>query len=368
MLARQGLLDPFDATIRKTLTAIGAIQAQYAPSTYVGPWSRLGGAVERDAPTRALEWRTVIQATLMRSTIHLVAKRDFWPFALAPRAARRALWLRSMRGGTDDGQMRELAARVREHLAQTGEPISRKELRPVAAGTGVCTAAGSTLAPNRSGRPGGGSVRCCRRCDVVASMRQQCTHRAAGIRRTRRDPAAPVARMGCMNRIHVTLTATAAAVIAAAGIALASGGPPPVQPADPDVDTVVSTATAQSAVRAPARRSNATIEAAVRAARARALPRAVAGARSEASALAAAAGLSAGDIVAIRRDSSPLGYWDQDSGRFGPGVWCGRLYVGRRVVRRADGTTTRKSSFRHGCPVPKTASIRVTLTFAARPG
>ena len=64
----------------------------------------------------------------MRITIHLVAKRDFWPFALATRAARRALWLRSMRGGTDEAQMTELAARVREHLTQTGEPISRKQL------------------------------------------------------------------------------------------------------------------------------------------------------------------------------------------------------------------------------------------------
>lgn len=181
-----------------------------------------------------------------------------------------------------------------------------------------------------------------------------------------RDPAAPTGRIGCMNRIHVTLTAAAAAVIAAAGIALASGGPPPVQPADPAVDTVVSTATAQAAVVAPARRSNATIERAVRGARARALPDAVAAARAEAAALAAAAGLRAGSIVAVRRDSSPLGYWDQDSGRFGPGVWCGRVYDGRRIVRRADGTTRRVSRFHRGCPVPKTASIRVTLTFAAR--
>ncbi len=171
-----------------------------------------------------------------------------------------------------------------------------------------------------------------------------------------------------MNRTYVTLTAAAAVAIAAGGIALASGGPPPVQPADPAVDTVVSTATAQSRVRAPAanRRSNATIETAVRAARARALPRAVTAARTEADALAAAAGLLAGAVVGIRRDSAPLGYWDQDSGRFGPGVWCGRVYDGRRLVRRADGTTKRVSRFHRGCPVPKTAAIRVTLTFAAR--
>ena len=168
-----------------------------------------------------------------------------------------------------------------------------------------------------------------------------------------------------MNRTHVTLTAAAAAVIAATGIALASGGPPPVQPADPAVDTVVSSGSGQSRVVVPARKSDATIERAVRAARARALPAAVAAARTEAAALAAAAGLRTGDIVGIRRDSPPMGYWDQDAGRFGPGIWCGRVYGGRRLVRQADGTTKRVSRFHHGCPIPKNASIRVTLTFAA---
>jgi hypothetical protein len=171
-----------------------------------------------------------------------------------------------------------------------------------------------------------------------------------------------------MKRTHVTLTAAAAAVIAAAGIALASGGPPPVQPADPAVNTVVSSASAQAKVVAPARTSDATIERAMRAARTRAMPEAVAAARAEAAALASAAGLRAGAIVGIRRDSSPLGYWDQDSGRFGPGVWCGRIYGGAKLVRRADGTTRRVTRFHHGCPVPKTASLRVTLTLAAEPG
>lgn len=170
-----------------------------------------------------------------------------------------------------------------------------------------------------------------------------------------------------MKRSHVTLTAAAAAVIAAAGIALASGGPPPVQPADRASDTIVASASSQAKVVAPARKSNATIEGAMRAARQRALPEAVAAARAEAGALARAAGLRAGAIVGIRRDSSPLGYWDQETGRFGPGVWCGRIYQGRRLVRRADGTR-RVSRFRRGCPVPRIASVRVTLTLAAEPG
>ena len=185
--------------------------------------------------------------------------------------------------------------------------------------------------------------------------------------RARRDRTAGATRTTGMKRSHVTLTAAAAAVIAAAGLALASGGPPPVQPADPAVDTVVSTGSAQARVRAPAERSNASIEHAVRAARARAVPGAVAAARSEAAALAAAAGLRTGAIVGIRRDSPPLGYWDQEAGRFGAGIWCGRVYDGRRLARRPDGTTKRVTRYHHGCPVPKRVSIRVTLTFAARP-
>ena len=170
-----------------------------------------------------------------------------------------------------------------------------------------------------------------------------------------------------MKRSHVTLTAAAVAVIAAAGLAVASGGPPPVQPADPAADTVVATASWQARVVAPERRSDATIDRAVRVARIRAMPAAVEVARGEADALAAAAGLRSGRIVVIRRDSSPMGYWDEDSGRFGPGKWCGRIYIGRREVLRPDGTTRRVSRFRHGCPVPKRATIRVTVTYAASP-
>ena len=146
MLARQGLLEPLQGTIAKTLAASGGLQAQYAPSMYVGLWSRMGGALERAALTQALERRTVVQATLMRITIHLVAKRDFWPFALATRAARRELWLRSMRGGTDEAQMTELAARVREHLTKDGradQPQGARCARRQAA-TRSASASGST--------------------------------------------------------------------------------------------------------------------------------------------------------------------------------------------------------------------------------
>ncbi|HEV2785990.1 MAG TPA: winged helix DNA-binding domain-containing protein [Solirubrobacteraceae bacterium] len=140
VLARQHLLEPSRGSIVKTLQAIGGIQAQYAPSMYVGLWSRMRD-LERDALTRALEQRTVIQATLMRVTIHLVAKRDYWPFALATRAARRELWIRAMRKGATHAELEGLAERLREHLDEHGQ-ISRKELdtlvgKPHAIGVGL---------------------------------------------------------------------------------------------------------------------------------------------------------------------------------------------------------------------------------------
>jgi hypothetical protein len=61
---------------------------------YIGLWSRVEG-MRRDALTRALERRTVVQATLMRATIHLVSARDYWPLEVAIRDPRRALWLRT---------------------------------------------------------------------------------------------------------------------------------------------------------------------------------------------------------------------------------------------------------------------------------
>jgi hypothetical protein len=140
VLARQHLLEPSTGSLAQTLEAVGGLQAQYAPSMYVGLWSRMAD-VQRDALTRALEQRSVIQATLMRVTIHLVAKRDYWPFALATRQARRELWLRSMRKGATAAHLEQLALRLREHLVQHGQ-ISRKELdalvgKPHAIGVGL---------------------------------------------------------------------------------------------------------------------------------------------------------------------------------------------------------------------------------------
>src|SRR3954452_8039520 len=108
LLARQGLLERRRLSIPDALDAMGALQAQYAPSMYIGLWSRVEG-FEREALTRALHERTVVQATLMRNTIHLVSRADYWPLAGAarPRRAQRV-------GG--------------ERLAGASWPLKRTEL------------------------------------------------------------------------------------------------------------------------------------------------------------------------------------------------------------------------------------------------
>ncbi len=114
LLARQLLLERARTPIPRALERIGGIQAQYAPAMYVGLWSRLEG-LQRDALTRALERRSVIQGTLMRATIHLVSKRDYWPFALGISVARRNWWLRHLKD--DPRALQADAEKVRRFLS-----------------------------------------------------------------------------------------------------------------------------------------------------------------------------------------------------------------------------------------------------------
>ena len=125
LLARQLLLERSSLPLPRALERVAGIQAQYAPSMYVGLWSRLEG-FERDRLTRALERRRVAQGTLMRGTIHLVSARDYWPFAIAVRAARRRGWLRARRGAASTADLERAAARLRSRL-RTG-PVHRREL------------------------------------------------------------------------------------------------------------------------------------------------------------------------------------------------------------------------------------------------
>jgi Winged helix DNA-binding domain len=124
VLARQLLLERRRDSLPRALERVGGLQAQYAPSMYIGLWSRLTG-FERDQLTRALERRSVVQATLMRVTIHLVSAADYWPLTIAVRAARRARWMRA-RPEMSESQLRAAAEKAKHRLAEG--PLARSEL------------------------------------------------------------------------------------------------------------------------------------------------------------------------------------------------------------------------------------------------
>ena len=75
----------------------------------------------------------------MRVTIHLVSRADYWPLALATRAARRVWWLRATKGPSEPEM--EAAAETLRAALEDG-PMKRKAIdellgKPVAHGIGL---------------------------------------------------------------------------------------------------------------------------------------------------------------------------------------------------------------------------------------
>jgi hypothetical protein len=131
LLARQLLLERSSMPIQAAIEQVGGLQTQYAPSGYVGLWTRLAG-FERETLTRALEARTVVQASLMRTTIHMVSAPEFWPYAMGVRQARRDWALRFPAITSSEAEMMAKADRMRAALA-TG-PKTVRELGELGAG------------------------------------------------------------------------------------------------------------------------------------------------------------------------------------------------------------------------------------------
>jgi hypothetical protein len=125
LLARQLLLERSPLALPAALEQVAGLQAQYAPSPYVGLWSRLRD-FRRERLTAALEDRRAVQATLLRSTIHVVSAADYPLFAEAIRRSRREWWTRVARRELEGVDLEAAAALVRERLA--GGPARQAEL------------------------------------------------------------------------------------------------------------------------------------------------------------------------------------------------------------------------------------------------
>ncbi len=135
VLERQSLLTRSRGSLATTVERMGGVQAQYAPSIYIGLWSRAEG-LERRQVTRALERRTLVQATLLRNTIHVVSPGDYRQFAEATGDSRRSSWLRARAHGGPTRRKVEAAARRMRAVLADG-PAHRSELMPLVDGDTV---------------------------------------------------------------------------------------------------------------------------------------------------------------------------------------------------------------------------------------
>src|SRR5204863_1178796 len=134
LLARQFLLERSTLPIVPTIERVGGLQTQYAPSGYVGLWSRMRH-FRREALTAALEQRRVIQGTLLRSTIHMVSARDYWLFLSAVRMGRQEWWRRVTRKGFGEVDIAAAVPIFREELA--AGPRRASDLKELLARRGV---------------------------------------------------------------------------------------------------------------------------------------------------------------------------------------------------------------------------------------
>jgi DNA glycosylase AlkZ-like len=124
LLARQLLLERSRPPLARALERVAGLQTQYAPSAYIGLWSRLE-SFELSQLTRALERKRAVQGTLMRSTIHVVSARDYWLFADGIGPSREAWW-RKTHGKSVEGDVGAVREQLRAELA--GRVWNRKEL------------------------------------------------------------------------------------------------------------------------------------------------------------------------------------------------------------------------------------------------
>lgn len=126
LLARQMLLERSGLPLTRIVERMGGLQTQYAPSGYIGLWSR-SESFERSHLTRALDTGRVIQGTLMRSTIHMVSARDYPLLSEAVRRSRRDWWLQATKGEIlDEAGTKRVDQILRQVLADG--PLRRSRL------------------------------------------------------------------------------------------------------------------------------------------------------------------------------------------------------------------------------------------------
>jgi hypothetical protein len=114
LLDRQGLLTPFAGTLRQTVEAIGAIQAQYWPAVAVSLFTRNSTAT-LESVYASFERRDLVVGSSIRGTVHAVSRAEH-PLYAAVSEATDADVIAGKEAAQDPG-MRELRTAVLEFAA-----------------------------------------------------------------------------------------------------------------------------------------------------------------------------------------------------------------------------------------------------------
>ena len=121
LLARQLLLKRATLSPATAIERLAGLQAQWAPAPYIGLWSRLSKFAIADLE-RALADRTVVKATLMRGTLHLVSAKDYPAICIATTRSRTGRWAPAARRIPDGARVHA------ETLRYAKRPRTRAEL------------------------------------------------------------------------------------------------------------------------------------------------------------------------------------------------------------------------------------------------
>lgn len=122
-LARQLLLARQKMPVVKAIEQVLALQAQVPRPPHVGLWSRLE-AFEREHLLVPLHSRTLVRATSMRGTIHIMSAKDFIAFRGALQPSLTAGW-KTVAGKTPTPPIEKLIAAGRKVLGTEGRTFNQ---------------------------------------------------------------------------------------------------------------------------------------------------------------------------------------------------------------------------------------------------
>ena len=134
LLARQLLLERVHLPVARAVERIGGLQAQWPPAPYHALWSRLAG-FRIEQLERALAARRVVKASLMRATLHIVSRADYWSLVEALLPARLERVERSLPGLDLDALTERLLAaeqgpRLRDRWYEALNELAPRPLKP----------------------------------------------------------------------------------------------------------------------------------------------------------------------------------------------------------------------------------------------